>query len=237
MCPQAPCKRNAAHTRPTLPTTHCNQDTATTHRNHYPPSTLQLTHPLPTPADAPPRFANLWPDELSTVEPLRDLGYSPQFGLSDMVAKVLEAHEDRNQKTAQAFARSTLAHTIAPCTFNRHLHTIATCTFNHPLHTHQRRPFTPAPPIHTSAALHTRAANSHPAGFRSPITTCSHTRPTCSRTGGILSLPLLSSSSGFVDRSSMAMGGAPCTLHPAGFCLTSLPFPSLPYPGLQNDRR
>uniref|UniRef100_A0A7S3EX56 EF-hand domain-containing protein n=1 Tax=Haptolina ericina TaxID=156174 RepID=A0A7S3EX56_9EUKA len=49
------------------------------------------------------KFANLWPDELSTDEPLRDLGYSPQFGLSDMVAKVLEAHEDRNQKTAQAF--------------------------------------------------------------------------------------------------------------------------------------
>jgi len=49
------------------------------------------------------KFANLWPDELSTVEPLRDLGYSPKVGLADMVANVLAAHEERNMKTAQAF--------------------------------------------------------------------------------------------------------------------------------------
>ena len=49
------------------------------------------------------KFANLWPDELSTVEPMRDLGYSPEVGLSDMVARVLGAHEERNVKTVQAF--------------------------------------------------------------------------------------------------------------------------------------
>lgn len=42
------------------------------------------------------KFANLWPDELSTIEPLRDLGYSPKVQLSDMVEKVLVAHENRN---------------------------------------------------------------------------------------------------------------------------------------------
>jgi len=49
------------------------------------------------------KFANLWPDELSTAEPLRDLGYSPEVGLSDMVAHVLKAHEERNLKTVLAF--------------------------------------------------------------------------------------------------------------------------------------
>ena len=49
------------------------------------------------------KFANTWPDELATAEPLRDLGYAPQVGLSDMVGKVLGSHEQRNQKTATAF--------------------------------------------------------------------------------------------------------------------------------------
>ena len=49
------------------------------------------------------KFAKLWPDDLSSEEPLRDLGYSPKIGLSDMVDKVLLAHEDRNYQTAQAF--------------------------------------------------------------------------------------------------------------------------------------
>ena len=49
------------------------------------------------------KFANLWPDELSTAEPLRDLGYSPKVGLSNMVANVLASHEERNMRTAQAF--------------------------------------------------------------------------------------------------------------------------------------
>ena len=48
-------------------------------------------------------FANTWPDELSTVEPMRDLGYAPKVGLSDMVAAVLAAHERRNHRTAKAF--------------------------------------------------------------------------------------------------------------------------------------
>jgi len=49
------------------------------------------------------KFANLWPDELSGVEPLRDLGYSPQVDLPTMVVKVLGAHEERNSRNAQAF--------------------------------------------------------------------------------------------------------------------------------------
>jgi len=49
------------------------------------------------------KFAKLWPDELSGVEPLRDLNYSPKVDLPGMVARVLAAHEDQNQKTAQAF--------------------------------------------------------------------------------------------------------------------------------------
>lgn len=49
------------------------------------------------------KFARLWPDELATAEPLRDLGYAPSVGLSDMVARVLAAHEARNERTAEAF--------------------------------------------------------------------------------------------------------------------------------------
>ncbi|KAH8099167.1 L-threonine 3-dehydrogenase [Aureococcus anophagefferens] len=32
------------------------------------------------------KFAKLWPDELATEEPLRDLGYKPEVGLEEMVA-------------------------------------------------------------------------------------------------------------------------------------------------------
>jgi len=49
------------------------------------------------------KFANIWPDELSGVEPLRDLGYAPKVDLEGMVAKVLSSHEDQNMKTAKAF--------------------------------------------------------------------------------------------------------------------------------------
>lgn len=49
------------------------------------------------------KFANLWPDELSTVEAERDLGYSPSVGLEAMVANVLASHEERNMATAKAF--------------------------------------------------------------------------------------------------------------------------------------
>ena len=37
------------------------------------------------------------------AEPLADLGYAPQVGLSEMVSSVLGAHEERNLRTAQAF--------------------------------------------------------------------------------------------------------------------------------------
>merc|ERR1719310_720037 len=49
------------------------------------------------------KFAKLWPDELSGVEPLRDLGYAPEIDLASMVSKVLTAHEAQNSKTARAF--------------------------------------------------------------------------------------------------------------------------------------
>jgi len=49
-------------------------------------------------------FAHLWPDELSTTEPMRDLGYAPEVGLGHMVSNVLAAHEARNLSTASAFA-------------------------------------------------------------------------------------------------------------------------------------
>jgi nucleoside-diphosphate-sugar epimerase len=51
------------------------------------------------------KFANLWPDDLSTHEALRDLGYAPQVDLPGMVARVLGAHEEQNLKTAQAFKK------------------------------------------------------------------------------------------------------------------------------------
>lgn len=50
------------------------------------------------------QFAQLWPDELGTEEPLRDLGYAAQFGLCEMVEEVLAAHAERNKTTAEAFA-------------------------------------------------------------------------------------------------------------------------------------
>eukprot|EP00913_Durusdinium_trenchii_P029194 g27369.t1 len=40
-------------------------------------------------------FANLWPDTLSTSEPLRDLGYQSSVGFRELVFKVLIAHRDR----------------------------------------------------------------------------------------------------------------------------------------------
>jgi len=48
-------------------------------------------------------FANLWPDEVSGEEALRDLGYSPKFDVSQMVKGVLEAHDARNLSTAESF--------------------------------------------------------------------------------------------------------------------------------------
>ena len=53
------------------------------------------------------RFAHLWPDELGTTETLRDLGYSPRLGLSDIVSSVLAAHERRNARCAAAFGAIT----------------------------------------------------------------------------------------------------------------------------------
>ena len=49
------------------------------------------------------KFANLWPDELDTTAPLRDLGYAPDIKLPDMVARVIAAHEERNENAAAAF--------------------------------------------------------------------------------------------------------------------------------------
>ena len=49
------------------------------------------------------KFAKLWPDELATEEPLRDLGYKPEVGLEEMVATVLKSHQDRNEITAKDF--------------------------------------------------------------------------------------------------------------------------------------
>ena len=49
------------------------------------------------------KFANLWPDDLGTTEPMRDLGYAPEVKLSDMVSTVLASHEDRNVSAAVAF--------------------------------------------------------------------------------------------------------------------------------------
>ena len=49
------------------------------------------------------KFANLWPDELSTRESLRDLGYAPRVGLPEIVKRILLQHENRNMQTAQLF--------------------------------------------------------------------------------------------------------------------------------------
>mmetsp|Transcript_2880 Transcript_2880/g.8710 ORF Transcript_2880/g.8710 Transcript_2880/m.8710 type:complete len:484 (-) Transcript_2880:56-1507(-) len=46
------------------------------------------------------RFSELWPDELATEEPLRDLGYKPETDLETMVRRVLRAHERRNELAA-----------------------------------------------------------------------------------------------------------------------------------------
>ena len=49
------------------------------------------------------KFAKLWPDDLATEEPLRDLGYKPEVGLAEMVENVLHAHEVRNELAANDF--------------------------------------------------------------------------------------------------------------------------------------
>lgn len=41
------------------------------------------------------KFANLWPDTLSTKEPKFDLGYEPRVDLREMVFKILIAHKER----------------------------------------------------------------------------------------------------------------------------------------------
>ena len=50
------------------------------------------------------KFAHLWPNDLSTVEPLNDLGYAPSVGLDEMVSTVLTAHNVRNQKHNDVFS-------------------------------------------------------------------------------------------------------------------------------------
>eukprot|EP01043_Picozoa_sp_COSAG02_P028987 COSAG02_NODE_1785_length_10940_cov_9.153399_12_plen_396_part_00 len=49
------------------------------------------------------KFASLWPDDLAKKEPLRDLGYTPEVQLADMVKNILQAHDARNVSTAVAF--------------------------------------------------------------------------------------------------------------------------------------
>lgn len=49
------------------------------------------------------RFARLWPDSLSTKEPLADLGYAPQVGLAEIVKVVLAAHAERNHLVRRGF--------------------------------------------------------------------------------------------------------------------------------------
>merc|ERR1719223_1985436 len=49
------------------------------------------------------KFATLWPDELDTTAPLRDLHYAPEVKLADMVATALGAQEARNESSAAAF--------------------------------------------------------------------------------------------------------------------------------------
>lgn len=51
------------------------------------------------------KFARLWPDTLSTTEPLRDLGYAPQVAVPKMVETCLEAHAYRKMR-AEAFFRA-----------------------------------------------------------------------------------------------------------------------------------
>uniref|UniRef100_A0A7S2JSZ5 EF-hand domain-containing protein n=1 Tax=Haptolina brevifila TaxID=156173 RepID=A0A7S2JSZ5_9EUKA len=49
------------------------------------------------------KFAKLWPDSLSTDEPLRDLDYEPDVTLPAMVAGVLNAHSGRRLSSKAAF--------------------------------------------------------------------------------------------------------------------------------------
>lgn len=49
------------------------------------------------------KFAHLWPDDLASEAPLRDLGYAPKFGLSEMVDVVLRAHVERNEQVEGDF--------------------------------------------------------------------------------------------------------------------------------------
>ena len=49
------------------------------------------------------KFAHLWPDDLASEAPLRDLGYAPKFGLSEMVDVVLRAHVERNEQVEGEF--------------------------------------------------------------------------------------------------------------------------------------
>ena len=46
-------------------------------------------------------FARAWPDTLSGDAAARDLGYAPEVGLEEMVARVLAAHSERRAQ-AQA---------------------------------------------------------------------------------------------------------------------------------------
>jgi len=49
------------------------------------------------------KFSRLWPDELSTTEAARDLGYSPQNDLAGIVATVLSAHAKRKESAKMTF--------------------------------------------------------------------------------------------------------------------------------------
>ena len=49
------------------------------------------------------KFANLWPDSLSTIEAERDLKFQPRVGLPEMVDAVLAGHEKRRSRAKAAF--------------------------------------------------------------------------------------------------------------------------------------
>ena len=49
------------------------------------------------------KFAHLWPNNLSLMEPKRDLGYAPKVGLPEMVKTVLNAHTTRQQRHVSVF--------------------------------------------------------------------------------------------------------------------------------------
>ena len=49
-------------------------------------------------------FAHLWPNDLSTMEAQRDLGYSPKVGLPEMVKTVLNGHSVRQKAQAEVFS-------------------------------------------------------------------------------------------------------------------------------------